>query len=154
MHPKRLPLLATILLLAAAAPAPAPITLAPQPGTVLDQAARALARDDLAQARRAGEEPLVLVGSAKLSPTDRPALFVQLQSPRECGSSGCGTTVYLWRAGTWSRVLDGVGGKLAVAPTRTRGMADLVGEKTRYLWDGKTYRDARPAPAVDLKPRI
>ncbi len=129
--------------------------LSAQPGTALDAAARQLVARDLAEARRRGETPLVLVGSARLGrgQQDRPAVFVQLQSARECGSAGCSTAVYLWRRGRWARVLDGVAGRLAVAPTRTRGMADLLTGATRYVWNGERYRDARPAPNVDLRPR-
>lgn len=144
---------ACALWLGAAAPRTAPVTLAPQPGGALDSSARILARDDLVKARAAGEEPLVLVGSAKLGAADRPALFVQLQSPYLCGSAGCSTSVFLWRDGSWSRILDGVAGKLEVSSARTRGLSDIVAGPTRYRWDGKTYRDARPAPAVNLTPR-
>lgn len=144
---------ACALWLGAAAPRTAPVPLAPQPGGTLDSSARILARDDLAKAQAAGEVPLVLVGSAKLSAADRPALFVQLQSPYLCGSAGCSTSVFLWRGGAWSRVLDGVAGKLEVSSARTHGFSDIVAESTRYRWDGKAYRDAQPAPAINLKPR-
>ena len=138
-----------------AAPAPTPVALTAQPGTQLDASARALMAADLAEAGRSGEKPLLLVGAAKLGsgPTDRQALFVQLQSARECGSAGCSTSVYLWRDGVWKRVLDGVSGKVALASTRTKGMADLVTDKARYVWTGTEYRDPRPAPQVDLTPR-
>ena len=143
-----------LLCLVAAGPAPREVTLSPQPGTPLDQAARALVTEDLAEAGRAGERPLLLVGSAPLgTASDRPALFVQLQSARECGSAGCSTGVWLWRGGKWVRVLDGASGTLAVAATRTRGMADLVAGKERYAWTGRAYRDVRGAPAVDLRRR-
>ena len=143
-----------LLLLLAAAPAPVPVPLSPQPGTPLDAAARALVADDLADAARNNDKPLVLVGAARLgTASDRPALFVQLQSARECGSAGCNTSVYLWRSGGYQRVLDGVGGQLAVAAAKHRGMADLVTEGERYVWSGQDYRDTRPAPAVDLRPR-
>ena len=134
---------------------PAPVPLAAQPRTWMDTAARRLLARDLAEARQAGEVPLVLVGSARLgaAPGERAALFVQLQSPRECGSAGCSTQVFVWRAGQWSRVLDGVSGKLGVAGSRTKGMADLVSDNGRYVWTGTAYRDTRPAPAVDLRPR-
>ena len=131
---------ALVLALAAAAPTRStPVPLVAQPGpTPLDAAARALVAADLAQARQAGETPLVLVGSAVLGggAQERPALFVQLQSARECGSAGCTTAVYMWRSNAWKRVLDGASGGIAVAATRTRGMADLVTDKERYVWDG------------------
>lgn len=151
---KRLIPLAVILLMGAA-PASKPVPLSAQPGTWMEAAARALVRQDVSEARRAGEVPLMLVGSAKLSnrARDRESLFVQLQSPRECGSAGCSTTVYTWQNGTWTRVLDGIGGKLSVASRHTKGMADLLTENQRFVWTGKEYRDSRPAPAVDLRPR-
>ena len=95
----------------------------------------------------------MLVGSARLSAaaSDRPALFVQLQSARECGSAGCETVVFLWRNGGYTRVLDGVGGRVSVAGTRTGGMADLVTEHERYVWGGTEYRSTRPAPNIDLR---
>ena len=138
-----------------ASPAPAAqVQLAPHPGTPLDAAARALLAQDLAEARRAGEVPLVLIGTAALgSASDRLALFIQLQSPRECGSAGCSTSVYLWQNGAYKRVLDGVGGVVSAGPTRTRGMADLTTDKDRYVWNGQQYKDARPAPAIDLRRR-
>ena len=128
------------------------VLLAARPGTPLDAEARRLEAHDIAAGRAAGEAPLVLIGSAPLgAATDRPALFVQLQSARECGSAGCSTTVYLWQGGEWRRVLDGVGGKLTVAAARTRGMANLVSESTHYVWSGHEYRDAMPGPALDLR---
>ncbi len=159
--------LLSILLLGAApaprtrpahAPVPATDTAVPlsnQPRTWMDTAARRLTAQDLVEARRAGEVPLLLVGSARLSaaPADRAALFVQLQSPRECGSAGCNTQVFLWRNGTWSRVLDGVSGRLRIASTRTGGMADLLTDTDHYVWTGTAYRDTSPAPQIDLRPR-
>ncbi len=162
--------LSPVLLLLAAAPAPpatihrtpAPATeprgsavvLAARPGTALDAAARQLVAQDIAAGKQANEAPLVLTGSAPLGPaSDRPALFVQLQSARECGSAGCSTTVYLWQRAAWQRVLDGVGGRLTVGTTRTRGMADLMTEKGRYVWTGHAYEDPNPVPAIDLRPR-
>ncbi len=152
---RRIVAAAALIAMVGAAPAPTPVPLSSQPGTQLDASARALAAADLAEASRSGERPLLLVGSARLGtgPQDRAALFVQLQSPRECGSAGCSTSVYLWRNGAWKRVLDGVGGKIAIATTRTRGMFDLVTEKDRYVWTGTEYRDPKPAPQVDLTPR-
>ena len=141
--------------LLAAAPAPAvPVVLAPQPGTALDRAARGLVAQDLAEGVRAGERPLVLVGTARLgAAADRPALFVQLQSPRECGSAGCSTSVFAWTGGRYQKVLDGVAGRMAVAGTRHAGMADLQAGSDTYAWNGKVYADTLPAPAVDLRPR-
>ncbi len=148
--------LALLLLPAAAAPDPGgtPVVMAAQPGTALDRTVRGLAAQDLADAARSGERTLVLIGSARLgSASDRPALFVQLQSPRQCGSRGCSTSVYAWIKGRWAKVLDDASGRITVAPTRHRGMADLVAKTERYVWTGTAYADTRPAPAVDLRPR-
>ncbi|GAC1347999.1 MAG: hypothetical protein NVSMB18_34800 [Acetobacteraceae bacterium] len=155
MRIARLLLTGTTILLLGAAPvrqAGTPVPLQSQPGTPLDAAARSLVAEDLAAAQARGEKPLLLTGSARLG-GDRPALFVQLQAPRECGSAGCTTAVYAWVHGAWSRVLDGSTGRLAVATTHTRGMADLLTDGERYVWTGTTYRSTHPAPAVDLRPR-
>lgn len=150
MMRRRCLLLPLALLLAAAAPVP----LSEQPGTELDRAARALVAQDLTEAEGRREIPLVLVGSAQLGRAqDQPALFVQLQSPRECGSAGCNTSVYLRRSGSWRKVLDSVSGPVTVADTRSRGMRDLLVGQERYVWNGTRYVDARPAPAVDVRPR-
>ena len=145
------------LALLAAAPPPSPGTPVPlvsQPGTPLDATARQLVAQDLAEAARRGEEPLVLAGTAKLgAPNDPPAVFVQLQSPRECGSAGCNTQVYAAVRGRYVRVLDGVSGPVIVAPTRHRGMLDLRAGSERYVWDGVKYGDVKPAPVVNLRPR-
>lgn len=142
-------------LLLAAAPAPAvPVVFAHQPGAVLDRTARGLVAQDLAESVRAGERPLVLVGTAHLgAAADRPALFVQLQSPRQCGSAGCSTSVFAWTGGRYQKVLDGVAGRMAVAGTRHAGMADLQAGNETYAWNGKAYADTVPAPAIDLRPR-
>lgn len=142
----------------ARAETPTPVTLRPQPGTALDAAARQLVAKDIGDARTGDSSALVLVGSAALSskPGERQALFVQVQSARQCGSAGCSTLVYLWRNGAYERVLDGVDGRMAVSPHRTLGMADLVADENRYVWDGTSYRDATPGPAApnpDLRPR-
>ena len=145
---------AAIVLLAAAPahpPSGTPVLLQAQPGTPLDQAARALMAQELAAARAAGEKPLLLLGTARLG-GERPALFVQLQSPRQCGSAGCTTSVYAWEHGGWKRVLDGTSGQLTVASSHSHGMADLLANDEHYVWTGTEYRDTRPAPAVDLRP--
>lgn len=155
---RRLVVMALAVMVAAAAPAPTEGTLVAigrQPRTWMETAARSLLAQDLAEAGRSGERPLLLVGNAKLGAgaVDRPALFVQLQSARECGSAGCNTQVFVWRGTQWVRVLDGVGGRVFVSPKRTNGMADLVSDGERYVWTGTAYRDANPAPAIDLRPR-
>ena len=124
-----------------------------RPGTPLDAVARNLVQD-LASSTRPGERPLLLTGTAKLgAASDRPALFVQLQSPRECGSAGCSTVVYAWSGGRYQRVLDGATGRMAVAATRHRGMADLIADKEVYVWNGSAYVSRDPAPNIDLRPR-
>ena len=146
---------------AASAPraeAAAPVNLRPQPGTALDAAARQLVAKDVGDVRSGDRSALVLVGSAMLStrPGERPALFVQVQSARQCGSAGCSTLVYLWRNGGYVRVLDGVDGHMAVSAHHTLGMADLLADQDRYVWDGTSYRDATPGPAApnpDIRPR-
>ncbi len=145
--------------LAAAAPparpaAGVPVAMLSQPGTPLDATARNLLSQDIAEAARSGDRPLLLVGTARLgAASDRPALFVQLQSPRECGSAGCSTLVYAWVGGRYRRVLDGVTGRFSVAAARHRGMADLIADKEVYVWNGTAYASRDPAPNVDLRPR-
>jgi hypothetical protein len=134
-------------------PAGLPVVMTPQPGTALDRTARSLAAQDLAEARRAGDRPLVLVGSVPLgTASERPALFVQLQSPRQCGSRGCSTSAYLWTKGRWAKVLDDASGRIALLPTKHGGMADLAANAEHYAWTGTAYANTRPAPAVDLRP--
>ena len=149
--------LALLLLLPAAVAAPepgVPVAMTAQPGTALDRTARGLVAQDLAEAARSGERPLVLIGSARLgAASDRPALFVQLQSPRQCGSRGCSTAAYAWIKGRWTKVLDDASGRITVASTRHGGMADLAANNERYVWTGTAYANTRPAPAVDLRPR-
>lgn len=153
MYRRALLVLAPLLL--AAAPAPEPITLRPQPGTPLDQAARRLVAADLSAAARAGDRPLVLTGAARLGPAgEEPILFVQLQSPRECGSGGCSTTAYRGVRGAWRKVLDSVSGPLAVLPTRHKGFADLRVGGDHYVWNGAAYASLAPAPALDLRKPI
>lgn len=135
-----------------------PVNLRPQPGTALDVAARQLAAKDIGDLQAGDRSVLVLVGSATLAskPGERPALFVQVQSARQCGSAGCSTLVYLWRNGSYVRVLDGVDGPIAVSAHHTLGMADLLADQDRYVWDGTSYRDATPGPAApnpDIRPR-
>lgn len=145
--------LALLGLLAAAPPPRAPVPLLAQPGTPLDALARQLVAQDLQEAARRGDEPLVLTGTARLGAAkDPPALFVQIQSPRECGSAGCNTQVYSSVRGQYVRVLD-VNGPVTVAATRRRGMADLRTDSEHYAWDGTKYADVKPAPAVNLRPR-
>lgn len=155
MPPRALLLLAPLLLAAAPAPAPAPLALHQQPGTPLDQAARKLAAADMRDAGRAGERPLVLVGSARLGPAgESPVLFVQLQSARECGSAGCSTTAYRDVHGAWRKVLDSVSGPITVLATQHHGFTDLQVGDDRYAWNGTAYASLNPAPALDLRAQI
>ena len=103
------------------------------------------------QAAHHGDEPLVLIGSARLDTQAKDAaLFVQLQSASLCGSAGCSTTVYLHRGEDWVKVLDSVSGPIRVLGTVHQGMHDLVvSENDRWVWDGRGYRDTLHAPAMD-----
>jgi hypothetical protein len=148
---------AVLAVLFAASPALAarePVKLAPRPGTELDTIARTLTRDDLAQAVQKGDAPLVLVAEVKLgSVKQRPALFVQLQSARECGSAGCNTTAYLERGTRWDVILDSIGGSIEADTARHGGMRDLVVDHTnRWTWNGKVYVQTRVGPKARLAP--
>ena len=130
----------------------APVTLSRQPGTAQDRAARTLNAQDLRGAARHGEEPLVLVGSARLAAgrTGDPALFVQLQSASLCGSAGCSTSVYLRHDRAWRKVLDSVSGPIRVMKETHDDMHDLmVGKNDRWVWDGHVYQDSLSAPPLD-----
>ena len=126
------------------------VRLSAEPGTSQDRAARQLNAHDIHAAMRHGETPLVLVGSAHLSGKGGdPALFVQLQSARLCGSAGCSTSVYLRHDRRWRKVLDSVSGPIRVMPQRHLGMHDLmVGRNDRWIWDGHVYQDSLAAPAL------
>ena len=143
------------LLLAGGFPAVAAelVALAPRPNSELDTIARAVVADDLAKAAQKGEAPLVLVAEARLGGSkDRPALFIQLQSARDCGSAGCDTSVYIQRGGAWVVVLDSVGGPISTDNVRHGGMRDLlVGKSDRWVWNGRVYADTRPAAKLDLR---
>ena len=134
------------------APAAGPVTLTAQPGSTLESAARTLDAHDIAQSVAHGEQPLILVGSARLStrPGTPAALFVQLQSAALCGSAGCDTSVFLpGRDGGWDRVLDSVSGPIRVTPSWHGHMHDLlVGDNDRWIWAGNAYRDTETAPAL------
>ena len=129
------------------------VALTAQPGSALERTARTLVADDLAQAKKAGDTPLLLVGSAKLSAAPGPAaVFVQVQSASFCGSAGCSTAVFVQRGRAWVRVLDSVSGQVRVSPRMHRGMHDLlVHGRDRFVWNGKAYADTLPTPKIDLK---
>ena len=119
------------------------VVLTRQPGGELDTIARKLNADDLATAARHKEIPLVLVGSAALSPDGRDtALFVQVQSASLCGSAGCSTDVYLKKGDDWVKILDSVSGPVTVLPRRHDGMYDIVVDGTdRWVWRKGAYHD-------------
>jgi hypothetical protein len=163
--------LGVAVLLIAAAPKSKPVELRSEPGTARDRLARQLAASDIRDSLRHGDRPLVLVGSARLSSKDRgskdqggkdqggkdqaPALFVQLQAPRLCGSAGCSTTVYIPTRNGWKKVLDDVTGKILVDAAQHGGMHDLIVHgHERYVWNGQTYRGTLPVkrlpPSVKL----
>lgn len=154
----RPPLLcATLLLLCAAAPTFTPVPtgvvrLAPMPGSPLEATARKVAAADLADG---GAGALLLLGSQHLGSAGAgPALFVQVQSPRACGSAGCSTSVYLPTRTGWTKVLDAVSGTVVVQAADHAGMHDLViGRNDRWTWNGRVYADTIAAPQVDLRPR-
>jgi len=124
---KRTACFTCLILLAAAAPSDAVITLTTQPGSALEATARELSASDLKQAREAGDEPLLLVGSQRLSVgPGAAALFVQVQSASFCGSAGCSTSAYVKRGGGWTKVLDSISGPIKVSRSSHKGMRDLL----------------------------
>lgn len=154
-------LLCAALLLAAAAPARSPVAtasgatpvrLAPMPGSALEATAKRVAAADVEDG---GTGALLLLGSQHLGTAGiGPALFVQVQSPRSCGSAGCSTSIYLPTKAGWTKVMDGVSGNVAIEAAQHGGMHDLlVGRDDRWAWNGTTYVDTLGAPQVDLRPR-
>ena len=65
----------------------------------------------------------MLVGMGRLNDADE-VLFVQLQSPGECGSAGCSTVSFRYTGDRW---------------LRHRGMPDLIVNRNRLVWDGAKY---------------
>jgi hypothetical protein len=117
----------------------APVELTARPGSETDRLARQLMARELERARAHGEDPLVLVGMGRLNDADE-VLFVQLQSPGECGSAGCSTVSFRYTGDRWIRIMDTVGGAVRIAASHHRGMPDLiVGERNRLMWDGIKY---------------
>lgn len=144
------------LLLGAAGPVKstpfALVTLQSNPGTKTDATARALSADDLEAARSRGDQPLLLTARVRLGGA-QPALFVQLQSPHECGSAGCSTSIYSVERGRWQRVLDSATGLVKVSAKKTRGRNDVLSEDDHFVWTGSAYRSVEPVPAaLDLRP--
>jgi hypothetical protein len=140
------------LVLAAAAPSGV-VTLTTQPGSALEATALKLVGADLKQSSSAGDPPVMLVGSARLSTGHAPAaLFVQVQSASFCGSAGCSTSVYLKHGATWTKVMDSISGPIKVSRASHRGMHDLLLHgKDRWVWTGSAYADTLPTPDVDLR---
>ena len=118
----------------------APVELTARPGSEADRLARQLIARELERARAHGEDPLVLVGMGRLNDADE-LLFVQLQSPGECGSAGCNTVSFRYTGDPWIRIMDTVGGTaVRIAASHHRGMPDLiVEERNRLIWDGTKY---------------
>jgi hypothetical protein len=149
-------LLCAALMLAAAAPKVAvptgPVQLAAQPGTPLEATARRVAAADVEDG---GAGALLLLGSQHLGTAGTgPALFVQVQSQRACGSAGCSTSIYLPTKTGWKKVLDAVSGNVVVEAGQHGGMHDLmVGKSDRWVWKAGAYADTQSAPQVDLRPR-
>jgi hypothetical protein len=117
----------------------APVELTARPGSETDRLARQLMPRELERARVHGEDLLVLVGMGRLNDADE-VLFVQLQSPGDCGSAGCSTVSFRYTGDRWIRIMDAVGGTVRIAASHHRGMPDLiVGERNRLIWDGIKY---------------
>lgn len=122
------------------------VTLKAMPDSPLDQVARSLNQDIIDDSSRHHDTPLFLIGSAPLSlHKGDEGLFVQIQSPRLCGSSGCTTSVYLHRGTEWVNVIDAVNGDITVLHTRHKGMYDLlIDNNDKWIWNGHTYQDTMP----------
>lgn len=131
------------------------VALLARPGTELDATARQLTANELAQAAQNGDAPLVLIGEARLGGAkDRSALFIQLQSARECGSAGCSTSVYVRSKNKWRLVLDSVAGPVSVDTARHGGMHDLIVDRNhRWIWQNDSYTDTKPAAKGNLELR-
>jgi len=124
----------------------APVVLVARPGREAGLARQLMARE-IERARADGENPLVLVGMARLNDADE-LLFGQLQSPGECGSAGCSTLAFRYVGGRWIRIMDTVSGSVRIAASHHRGMPDLIVQNgsrngSRMVWDGMQYRDVR-----------
>jgi hypothetical protein len=116
----------------------APVELTAQPGSEADKLARHLMASEIARAHDGRTDPLVLVGMGRLNDADE-LLFVQLQSPGECGSAGCSTVSFRYEGDQWVRIMDTVSGPVRIAQSRHRGMPDLILNGHRRVWDGTKY---------------
>ena len=83
----------------------ASVVLTATPRSEADRLARQLMARELERARTHGEDPLVLVGMGRLNDADE-LLFVQLQSPGECGSAGCSTVSFRYTGDRWIKIMD------------------------------------------------
>jgi hypothetical protein len=130
------------------------VVLRPQPGSYADHIARQLMARQLQRSSQAGERPSVLVATTRLGYSrDSDVLFVQIQSPRECGSAGCDTVSFRRTNGKWVKILDTVSGTIRVASTRHRGMPDLIVQDTdRRIWDGQKCAATVPVEPSNLEP--
>jgi len=116
------------------------VVLASKPGSEADRLARQLMAREIDRARADGADPLVLVGMARVNDEDE-LLFVQLQTPGECGSGGCSTASFIYMDGRWVRIMDTISGTVRIAGARHHGMPDLVVDRSHFVWDGTQYRD-------------
>jgi hypothetical protein len=109
---------------------------------------------ELAKSSQSGDAPAVLITTARLGKShDSDVLFVQIQSPRDCGSAGCDTVSFRYVNSRWIRILDTVSGTVRIAATQHRGMRDLIVQDTdRRIWDGEKYADTLPTPPAGLAP--
>lgn len=117
----------------------APLEMAARPGSEADRIARQLMAREISRSRADGTDPLVLVGMARLN-DEKELLFVQLQSPGECGSAGCSTLSFESRDGRWVQVLDTVSGTVRLVASQHRPMPDLIVDGSRLIWDGTKYK--------------
>jgi hypothetical protein len=131
-----------------------PVLLKPQPGTAADRIARQLMTRELVKSSQSGDAPAVLTTTVRLGKShDSDVLFVQIQSPRDCGSAGCDTVSFRYVNSRWIRILDTVSGTIRIATTQHRGMRDLiVQDADRRIWDGEKYANTVPIPPGDLAP--
>jgi hypothetical protein len=60
-------------------------------------------------------------------------LFVQLQSPGECGSAGCSTVSFRYTGDRWIKIMDTVSGVVRITQSRHRGMPDLMVNSNRLV---------------------
>jgi hypothetical protein len=116
----------------------APVELAAQPGSEADKLARQLMAGEISRAHAEGTDPLILVGMGRLNDAEE-LLFVQLQSPVECGSAGCSTVSFQYKGDQWIRIMDTVSGTVRIAQLSHHGMPDLIVNGHRRVWDGTKY---------------